>query len=118
MPEKYAKIVHQLAHHQSSIFPGAWWLSNRYRVVDVEGRDLLDPAEWPAFKKVARRRAESLGYKLVGDELQRETRKVVYRRAADFDQALSIKRACWKEGNECFVHKHEDGSFSTWEVWS
>lgn len=117
MPEKYAKIINEIAFHFSDRFPGAWWITKSFRIVDMDGHDLLDMAEWSRFKKVTKQRALELGYTLVGEE-ETGTDKVVYRRAASFEEAFRIKKRSWKEGNECFVHKHEDGSFSTWEVWS
>lgn len=117
MSEKYAKIVTELALHESTKFPGAGWHSVRHRLVDTEGRDLLDPAVWSEFKKVTCRQANDLGYALLGEE-EPVARKVVYRQAETFEAALSIKRAAWEGGNECFVRRMPNGTFSTWEVWS
>lgn len=118
MSEKYARLLREVAHHESSVFPGAWWLSNRFRVIDEEGRDLTDPAEWPQFRKLAEQQAAELGYNLMGEDTDDRRRLLIYRPAKDFDQALLIKRDAWRRGRDCLTRKFENGSYGTWEVYS
>lgn len=118
MSEKYARLLRAVAHHESSVFPGAWWLSNRFRVIDEEGRDLIDPAEWPQFRKLAEQQAAELGYNLLEEDTGDRRRLLIYRAAKDFDQALLIKRDAWRRGRDCLTRKFENGSYGTWEVYS
>jgi hypothetical protein len=111
--DKPAFLLHDIALHDSTKFPGAGWLSNRYRVIDDEGRDIL--LNWPQFQKRAIEEAESLGYKVYGGAKPGSC-KVIYRRVATVLDAIAVKREAWHRHHNCSIVGLKDGTFGTWEI--